>query len=74
VSLAACDLSVHGDEAKNLTITSAARYTASMQPRSNLGLAEGHPGTETRRRKPRARSNSSGAVRLNFILPIKEDA
>ncbi len=45
-----------------------------MQPRNNLGLAEGCPVTEMRRRKVWARSNPGEAVRFNFILPIKEDA
>jgi len=45
-----------------------------MQPRNNLGLAEGCPVDEMRRGKEWTRSKSGEAVRFNFILPIKEDA
>jgi hypothetical protein len=74
VSLAACQLPAHGGEAENLTITLAARYTAVYAAAQQPGPCRGWPVTEMRRSKVRARSNSGGAVRFNFILPIKEDA
>ncbi len=45
-----------------------------MQPRNNLGLAEGCTVAEMRRSRVWARSNFGEAAWFNFILPIKEDA